>query len=126
MYNVVIGQGPYREIIIDLLLEKKKLVIAVDKKENLQSIKNRKILKLEVNIENVKLVENAILNQPIENVYIITNDDKLNLMLGEQLSDKYNTNVFLSDEKISALVDKNYKLICTSLLIKEFINKEIE
>lgn len=125
MYNVVIGQGAYREIIIDLLIEKKKLVIAVDNKENLQSIKNRKILKLEVNIENVKLVENAILNQPIENIYIITDDDKLNLMLGEQLSDKYNTNVFLSDEKISALVDKNYKLICTSLLVKEFINKEI-
>jgi Trk K+ transport system NAD-binding subunit len=126
MFNIVIGAGSYGEMIIDLLREKDKLVIAMDKKENLQRINHKKIIKIKVNTDNVKLVQSSIGNQQVESIYIVTDDDKLNLMLGEQLADYDNTNVFLSEEKFISLADSNYKIICPSLLVKGFIRKEME
>ena len=126
MYNIVIGSNSYGEMIIDLLIEKNKLVFAMDKKENLQRINQKKIVKLEVNTDNAKLVQTSIGSQQVESIYIVTDDDKLNLMLGEQLSDYFNTYVLLFDEKLTAIADVNYKIICPSLLIKEFVMREIK
>jgi Trk K+ transport system NAD-binding subunit len=124
MYNVVIGASSYGEMITDLLIDKNKLVTVMDKKENLQRI-NHKIVKVEVNTDNAKLVESAVNNQQPERVYVATEDDKLNLMLGELLAD-FNTFVLLRDEKLTSVADGNYKVICPSLLIKEFILREME
>ena len=126
MYNIVIGSNSYGEMIIDLLIEKNKLVFAMDKKENLQRINQKKIVKLEVNTDNAKLVQTSIGSQQVESIYIVTDDDKLNLMLGEQLADYFNTYVLLLDEKLIAIADGNYKIICPSLLIKEFVMREIK
>jgi hypothetical protein len=126
MYNIVIGSNSYAEMIIDLLIEKNKLVFAMDKKENLQRISQKKIVKLEVNTDNSKLVQSSLGNQQVESIYIVTDDDKLNLMLGEQLAEYDNTYVFLLDEKLTAIADGNYKIICPSLLIKEFVMREIQ
>lgn len=126
MYNIVIGATSYGEIIIDMLREKNKLVIAMDKKENLQRINHKKIVKIEVNTDNVKLVQSAIGSQQVESIYIVTDDDKLNLMLGDQLADYNNTNVLLIEEKFISLADGNYKIICPSLLVRELIEREME
>jgi hypothetical protein len=92
----------------------------------MQRINHKKIIKLEVNIDNAKLVERSISNQQVESIYIVTDDDKLNLMLGEQLADYDNVYVFISDEKLMAIADGSYKIICPSLLVKEFIMREIK
>jgi Trk K+ transport system NAD-binding subunit len=126
VYNIVIGSNSYGEMIIDLLIEKNKLVFAMDKKENLQRINQKKIVKLEVNTDNAKLVQSSIGNQQVESIYIVTDDDKLNLMLGEQLAHYDNTYVFLLDEKLTVVADGNYKVICPNLLIKEFVMREIK
>ena len=125
MYNIVIGATKYGEMIIELLREKDKIVIAMDKKENLKRIDHKKIVKIEVNTDNVKLVEGEIINQQFEGIYIVTGDDKLNLMLGEQLSNYGNVNVLLSDEKLAELAESNYKIICPALLVKEYILREM-
>lgn len=125
MYNIVIGVSSYSEMIIDLLREKNKFIIAIDKKQNLEKINNKKIVKLEVNIENAKLVQHAVEGRQIESIYVVTDNDKLNLMLGEALANYENTNVLFLDERLAELADGGYKVICPSLLVKEFIQKEM-
>ena len=126
MYNIVIGATKYGEMIIDMLMEKEKLVIALDKKESFKRIENKKIFKIEVNIDNVKLVEGEIGNQEIESIYIATDDDRLNLMLGEHLSSYNNVNVILSEEKMLELAEGKYKAICPVTLVKDFILRGIK
>jgi len=126
MYNIVIGATKYGEIIIEMLMEKGKLVLALDKKESFKRIENKKIFRIEVNIENVKLVESEIGDQEIESIYIATDDDRLNLMLGEQLSSYNNVNVILSEEKMLELAGEKYKVICPVTLVKDFILRGIE
>lgn len=121
MYNIVIGISKYGEMIIDLLRDKDKLVIAMDKKDNLRRINNKKIIKHEVNTNNVKLVENEINNLKVDGIYIVTEDDSLNLMLGEQLSNYENVNVLLSEENIKLLTYGKYNVICPVTLVKEDI-----
>ena len=126
MYNFVIGATKYGEMIIDILMKKNKLIIALDKKESFKRIENKKILKIEVNIENAKLVESEIGNQEVEGIYIATDDDKLNLMLGEQLSAHNNVNVFFSEEKMLELVGGKFNVICPVTLVKDFISRGLE
>lgn len=126
MYNIVIGAAEYGEMIIDMLMQKDKLVMVLDKKGSFKRIENKKILKIEVNIENVKLVEGEIGNQEIEGIYIATDDDKLNLMLGEHLSSYNNVNVLLSEEIMLELTGGKYKVICPVTLVKDFISRGIE
>lgn len=126
MYNIVIGASKYGEMIIDMLMQREKLVMALDKYESLKRIDKKRILKIQVNIENVKLVEGEIKNQEIEGIYILTDDDKLNLMLGEYLSSYNNVNVLLSEEKMLKLAGAKYKVICPDTLVKDFISRGIE
>lgn len=126
MYNIVIGASKYGEMIIDMLMQREKLVMALDKYESLKRIDKKRILKIQVNIENVKLVEGEIKNQEIEGIYILTDDDKLNLMLGEYLSSYNNVNVLLSEEKMLKLAGVKYKVICPDTFVKDFISRGIE
>ncbi len=126
MYNIIIGSTSYGEMIIETLREKNKSVIVMDKKENLQRSNHKTIVRTVVNTDNAKLVQSSIGNQQVESIYIVTDDDKLNLMLGEQLSEYDNTYVLLTDERLVALAEGNYKIICPSLLVKEYIMREIE
>lgn len=126
MYNIVIGISKYGEMIIDLLKDKDKLVIAMDKKDNLRRINHKKIIKHEVNTNNVKLVENEINNLKVDGIYIVTEDDRLNLMLGEQLSNYENVNVLLSEENMRLLICGKYNVICPVTLVKDHILREMK
>jgi hypothetical protein len=125
MYNLVLGSTSYAEFIIQQLTEKNKLVTVIDKKENLNRI-SHKIIKIEVNIENVKLVVDSIHSTEFESIYIVSDNDKLNLMLADLLAPLGKTYVLFFDEKLVSIADGNYKIICPNLLAKEFIKREME
>jgi hypothetical protein len=114
MYNLIIGYNNSSINLIKSLIYKEKVVFLIDDKspEEIQ-IKNKLLYYYQVDITDMKQVLDKASKAMLSHVFIITEDDYLNLMIEEDL--KYLENVqvvynFRALEKISANGNKNLYL----------------
>lgn len=125
MYSTVIGKSEYTEMIINLLESKGKSIMFLGSKEDIESFKHRKIIKTEIDIKNVALVKSMVETHLVDSIFVVTNDDRLNMMLAEGLKNHKDLYVVFKDEKILQIADGAYKVICLGHIIRELIEREV-
>jgi len=114
MYNLIIGYNNSSINLIKSLIYKEKIVFLIDGKSPEEiGIKNKFLYYYQVDITDMKQVLDKASKAMLSHVFIITEDDYLNLMIEEDL--KYLDNVqvvynFRALEKISANGNKNLYL----------------
>jgi Trk K+ transport system NAD-binding subunit len=127
MYNIVIGNNVYSSVIIDSLIKKNKSVILLDSVEELKLYKNSAIIKNEVDLNDMKMLESQIEKQDVENIFVATRDDELNYMIAEALKFYPSVYMILNDEYMFELMDKDnkYKVLCPQRVIRNIIDEEV-
>lgn len=127
MYNIVIGNNVYSSVIIDSLIKKNKSVILLDSAEELKLYKNSAIIKNEVDLNDMKMLESQIEKQDVENIFVATRDDELNYMIAEALKFYPSVYMILNDEYMFELMDKDnkYKVLCPQRVIRNIIEEEV-
>lgn len=127
MYNIVIGNNVYSSVIIDSLIKKNKSVILLDSAEELKLYKNSAIIKNEVDLNDMKMLESQIQKQDVENIFVATRDDELNYMIAEALKFYPSVYMILNDEYMFELMDKDnkYKVLCPQRIIRNIIEEEV-
>ncbi len=114
MYNLIIGYNNSSINLIKSLIYKEKIVFLIDGKspEEIQ-IKNKFLYYYQVDITDMKQVLDKASKAMLSHVFIITEDDYLNLMIEEDLKYLDNVQVIYNSrelEKVSANGNKNLYL----------------
>ncbi|HBA03281.1 MAG TPA: hypothetical protein DCW51_04565 [Clostridium sp.] len=114
MYNLIIGYNNSSINLIKSLICKEKIVFLIDDKSPEEiKIKNKFLYYYQVNITDMKQILDKSSKAMLSHVFIITEDDYLNLMIEDNLKFLENVQVvynFRALEKISNSGNKNLYL----------------
>lgn len=114
MYNLIIGYNNLSINLIKSIIAKGGVVFLIDDKEPEEILlKNKFLYYYKVDISNMKQVIEKASKAMLLKVYVVTNDDYLNLMIEEALSSLNNVQViynFKAFEKVSCGGNNNFYL----------------
>lgn len=124
MYNVIIGNSCYSKMAVSALLDMERPIICIGTKEDLENMRDLRIIKQEADIINIDMVRMIVKSQNVSSIYILTDNDKINLMLSDALQEYGKLYVIFNDKKFMELVNKKCKAICLSKILRDFIYQE--
>lgn len=111
MYNLIIGYNSSSINLIKNIIDKKMIIFLIDNKISTEiKINSDFLYYYEVNIYDMKEVLNRASKSMLLNVFVVTEDDYLNLMIEEALSTLDNVKVIYNSKvlfKLSSNGDKN-------------------
>ncbi|MEG1256598.1 NAD-binding protein [Clostridium sp.] len=104
MYSLIIGYNNSSINLIKSLIFKEKIVFLIDSKSPEQiEIKNKFLYYYQVDITNMKQILDKASKSMLLNVFIITEDDYLNLMIEETLKSLDNVQVVYNSKSLKKL-----------------------
>lgn len=122
MYNVIIGYNNFSEGLIQHLSKNENTIFIIDKKDKQDiSIHCNKVIYNKLDITNIDTVVNYVNKHTIDNVYVWTEDDCLNLVLGENISKVKNTIVLFNSYIMKKLTNYQYKPVHLCKIIKDYL-----
>lgn len=122
MYNVIIGYNNFSEGLIQHLSKNENTIFIIDKKDKQDiSIHCNKVIYNKLDITNIDTVVNYVNKHTIDNVYVWTEDDCLNLVLGENISKVKNTIVLFNSYIMKKLTNYQYKPVHLYEIIKYYL-----
>lgn len=125
MYNVIIGYNNFSEGLIQYLSKNENTIFIIDKKDKQDiSIHCNKVIYNKLDITNIDTVVSYVNKHTIDNVYVWTEDDCLNLVLGENISKVKNTIVLFNSYIMKKLTNYQYKPVHLCEIIKDYLEGE--
>lgn len=125
MYNVIIGYNNFSEGLIQYLSKCGNTIFIIDKKEKQDiSIHCDKVIYNKLDISDIDAVVNYVNKHTIDNVYVWTENDCLNVVLGENISKVKNTIVLFNSYIMKKLTNYQYKPVHLCEIIKDYLEEE--
>lgn len=126
MYDLIVGNGKFTNLIIESLLEKHSYIMLLAPKDDLDNINlDRKVIKKPLNIKNSKMVKEAVSDSNFSKIIVYTDNDMLTLMLSESLQNFNNVYAIFNSSNVFRLTNNTYKSIYLDKILQFCFDKEI-